>query len=36
VKESASRVHSPWAHRPVLPAYRLMGIACLCSKTFPR
>jgi hypothetical protein len=28
--------NSPWAVRPVPPAYRLMGIASLCSKTFPR
>ena len=30
------RVHSPCAVRPVLPAYRLMGTASLCSRTLPR
>lgn len=29
-------VHSPCAVRPVPPAYRLMGTASLCSRTFPR
>jgi hypothetical protein len=29
-------IHSPCAVRPVPPAYRLMGTASLCSKTFPR
>jgi hypothetical protein len=32
----ANMGNSPWAVRPVPPAYRLMGIASLCSKTLPR
>jgi hypothetical protein len=28
--------HVPCAVRPVPPAYRLMGTASLCSRTFPR
>jgi hypothetical protein len=32
----ANVANSPWAVRPVPPAYRLMGMASLCSKTLPR